>query len=75
MDWEHCNNYVAKRYVKPVADDVYYADVKMQMVAKALSAKYNAQQPPKRVDFLHAFVIEVVRGGEAGDAATDRDRM
>ena len=64
MNWEHCNNYVAKRYVKPVDDAVYFDDIKMQMVAKNLSTKFNALHPPKRVDFLHAFCIEVQRGGE-----------
>ena len=64
MNWEHCNNYVAKRYVRPVDDAVYFDDIKMQMVAKNLSTKFNARNPPKRVDFLHAFAIEVTRGGE-----------
>ena len=64
MNWEHCNNYVAKRYVRPVDDAVYFDDIKMQMVAKNLSTKFNARNPPKRVDFLHAFAIEVARGGE-----------
>eukprot|EP00310_Coccolithus_braarudii_P008883 CAMPEP_0183376724 /NCGR_PEP_ID=MMETSP0164_2-20130417/121108_1 /TAXON_ID=221442 /ORGANISM="Coccolithus pelagicus ssp braarudi, Strain PLY182g" /LENGTH=163 /DNA_ID=CAMNT_0025554083 /DNA_START=1 /DNA_END=489 /DNA_ORIENTATION=- len=65
MNWEHCNNYVAKRYIKAgTAVDIYFADVKMQMVAKRLSKMYNRKLPPKHVDFLHAFVIELQRDGQ-----------
>ena len=108
MNWEDCNNYVAKRYLakapkskyaevsddapkpapkpkappeeteavwKPpsslgdeddesdVSDKVYWTDIKMQMVSKRYARLYNMRipPPPKKVDFLQAFVIEVQR--------------
>ena len=64
MNWEDCNNYVAKRYLaKDVIDDVYWTDIKMQMVSKRYARQYNMRipPPPKKVDFLQAFVIEVQR--------------
>ena len=36
----------------------------MQMVAKDMASRYNQGAPPKPVDFLHAFVIEVQREGK-----------
>ena len=64
MDWERCNNYVAKRYIKRETDkEVYFSDIKMQMVAKRHSKLFNARGPPKGVDFLQAFVIELRRDG------------
>jgi len=33
MNWDHCNNYVAKRYLKAETErGSYFADIKMQMV-------------------------------------------
>ncbi|EOD18219.1 hypothetical protein EMIHUDRAFT_95998 [Emiliania huxleyi CCMP1516] len=65
MDWAACNNYVAKRYKKrETGRGTYFSDIEMQMLSKRLSRHYNALAPPKAVDFLHAFVIEVERGGE-----------
>ena len=63
MNWEDCNNYVAKRYLQDVSDDVYWMDIKMQMVSKRYARQYNMRipPPPKKVDFLQAFVIELQR--------------
>ena len=66
MDWSSCHNYVAKKYIKAdTPKEVYFSDIAMQMTAKMYARKYNTQvpPPPKRVDFLQAFVIEVVRPG------------
>ena len=66
MDWSSCHNYVAKKYIKAdTPKEVYFSDIAMQMTAKMYARKYNTQAPPppKRVDFLQAFVIEVVRPG------------
>ena len=31
MNWEHCHNYVAKRYMKDdTPSETYFADIKMQ---------------------------------------------
>lgn len=32
IDWKHSSNYVAKRYKSEVARDIYFEDVKLQMV-------------------------------------------
>lgn len=73
MAWEDCNNYVAKRYMKPdTPASVYFDDIKMQMVSKRYARLYNGLGPPKGVDFLQAFVIEVDRGGETLTFAVER---
>jgi elongation factor 2 kinase len=74
MSWESCNNYVAKRYMKEggVEKDVYYDDIKMQMVSKRYARLYNCLAPPKGVDFLQAFVMEVERGGTTLTFAVER---
>ncbi|KAL1507972.1 hypothetical protein AB1Y20_007576 [Prymnesium parvum] len=65
MDWKDCNNYVAKRYInRDIPKETYFTDIQMQMVAKRYAKLYNTLHPPKGVDFLHAFVIEVERNGE-----------
>jgi len=64
MNWAHCNNYVAKRYMQAHDSDIYFDDIKMQMVAKDMASRYNQGGPPKAVDFLHAFVMEVQRDGK-----------
>ena len=51
MNWEHCDNYVAKRYMKAdTPSSTYFDDVKMQMVAKRYASLYNRRAPPKPVD-------------------------
>ncbi|KAL3904369.1 MAG: hypothetical protein SGPRY_011309, partial [Prymnesium sp.] len=73
MDWKDCNNYVAKRYISPdTSSDTYLNDIKMQMVAKHYAELYNALKPPKGVDFLHAFAIEVERKGEVSYFCVER---
>jgi len=53
------------RYVLKMSKDpeeetqTYYADVEMQMEAKMYAELYNATNPPKRVDFLDAYVLEL----------------
>lgn len=65
MNWSHCNNYVAKRYINhETGKEVYFSDIEMQMSAKRFSKLFNLHMPPKAVDFLHAFVIELQRDGE-----------
>uniref|UniRef100_A0A383WC16 Alpha-type protein kinase domain-containing protein n=1 Tax=Tetradesmus obliquus TaxID=3088 RepID=A0A383WC16_TETOB len=58
-DWKRAPNFVAKRYKKPVARDVYFADVVLQMDAKWLGDEYSkVPGVPKKVDFMQAGVIE-----------------
>ncbi|KYR02320.1 putative protein serine/threonine kinase [Tieghemostelium lacteum] len=39
--------------------DRYFDDVKMQMICREYGEKYNANSPPKPIEFLSAWVIEV----------------
>mmetsp|Transcript_77274 Transcript_77274/g.208584 ORF Transcript_77274/g.208584 Transcript_77274/m.208584 type:complete len:224 (+) Transcript_77274:174-845(+) len=38
----------------------YFEDVKMQMIAKMYAEKYNAQDPPKHVDFVDVYVLQLI---------------
>eukprot|EP01133_Synstelium_polycarpum_P018014 gene18014-21499_t len=51
--------YVAKVSKTEVAADRYFDDVKMQMLCKEYSTRYNDNNPPKSIDFLSAWVIEI----------------
>jgi elongation factor 2 kinase len=39
--------------------DAYFVDVQMQMEAKMYAELFNADRPPKTVDFLDAYVLEL----------------
>lgn len=39
---------------------IYFRDVEMQCLARYIASKFNRCNPPKRVDFLEAFVVELV---------------
>jgi len=41
------------------ATQIYFDDVAMQMEAKMYAEMYNAKNPPKKVDFLHAYVLQL----------------
>lgn len=61
-EWKKQRMYVAKRYMELAPErtrQVVFSDVKMQMFAKDCADKYNARSPPKMVDFIEAFVIEL----------------
>jgi hypothetical protein len=53
------------RYVLKMSKDpnestnAYFVDVQMQMEAKLYADLFNASRPPKRVDFLDAYVLEL----------------
>ncbi|EFA85552.1 putative protein serine/threonine kinase [Heterostelium album PN500] len=51
--------YVAKISKTDVNFERYFEDVKMQMLCKELGARYNDNNPPKNIDFLNAWVIEI----------------
>ena len=73
MNWESCNNYVAKRYMLTQdGAQPYFDDIKMQMISKRYARLYNALSPPKGVDFLQAFVMEIERKGETLTFAVER---
>ncbi|XP_037069554.1 eukaryotic elongation factor 2 kinase-like, partial [Pollicipes pollicipes] len=54
------NNYVAKSYMVPVDRRTYFDDVKLQMEAKLWSEEYNRHNPPKKVDIMQMYVVEMI---------------
>lgn len=56
--------YVAKMSRDPRDNktrDIYYEDVRMQAVAAHFANKFNSYNPPKRIEFLTAFILELVQ--------------
>eukprot|EP01102_Stenamoeba_stenopodia_P021409 TRINITY_DN8622_c0_g1_i1.p1 TRINITY_DN8622_c0_g1~~TRINITY_DN8622_c0_g1_i1.p1 ORF type:complete len:533 (+),score=124.13 TRINITY_DN8622_c0_g1_i1:135-1601(+) len=53
-------NKVAKFYKGYVDRDAYFHDAMMQTVAKQFAMMFNARNPPKKVDFIAATVVEFV---------------
>lgn len=54
---------VAKISMDPRDNDnrrIYFQDVEMQSYAKEYAAKFNNYNPPKQVDFVAAFILELV---------------
>jgi hypothetical protein len=39
---------------------VYFQDVEIQEYAKVYAKKFNSYEPPKNVDFVKAFILELV---------------
>ena len=59
-NWEKASNLVAKQYLSPnVESSEYYRDVQTQMQAKHYSEEYNRRNPPKKVDFIQCWVLEL----------------
>eukprot|EP01112_Ceratiomyxa_fruticulosa_P020423 TRINITY_DN6947_c0_g1_i1.p1 TRINITY_DN6947_c0_g1~~TRINITY_DN6947_c0_g1_i1.p1 ORF type:complete len:435 (+),score=68.14 TRINITY_DN6947_c0_g1_i1:559-1863(+) len=53
--------YVAKISIDPFEDrEVYFCDVEMQMHSKIFANKFNLYTPPKRVDFVKAWLLELI---------------
>jgi elongation factor 2 kinase len=52
--------YVAKISLDPNEDrDIYFQDVCMQCVAKMYTKMYNSYNPPKKVDFINSWLLEL----------------
>ena len=59
--------FVAKKYKTTHVSsirDTYFFDVKLQKLAKCYAVEYNKAGPPKPVDFLDTFVIEMAEHNE-----------
>jgi len=55
------HNLVAKVSKDPAEDrNTYFRDVQAQMCAKLWAAEYNSQNVPKQIDFVPAYVFELV---------------
>jgi len=57
-------SYVLKVSIDPDEDsDVYYRDVEMQLFAKVIAEKFNVYNPPKKVAFVKAWLLKLLRRG------------
>eukprot|EP00026_Physarum_polycephalum_P005424 Phypoly_transcript_05458.p1 GENE.Phypoly_transcript_05458~~Phypoly_transcript_05458.p1 ORF type:complete len:527 (+),score=99.15 Phypoly_transcript_05458:312-1892(+) len=55
------DNYVAKLSIDPFEDhDIYFIDVEIQMHSKEFARKFNQYNPPKNVDFVMAWLLELI---------------
>jgi hypothetical protein len=55
-------SYVAKISMDPndnLNKDIYFQDVQMQTLAKEFAQKYNECNPPKKVDFVKAWILRL----------------
>ena len=59
QDWKAASNYVAKRYIDPVNESMYFEDVKLQMDAKIWAEMYNRMGPPKQIDIFQMCVLRL----------------
>uniref|UniRef100_K3WDA8 Alpha-type protein kinase domain-containing protein n=1 Tax=Globisporangium ultimum (strain ATCC 200006 / CBS 805.95 / DAOM BR144) TaxID=431595 RepID=K3WDA8_GLOUD len=58
-------NYVAKVAINPNENpDTYFRDVEMQAVASKFAKLYNSYSPPRRVEFLEAWILQLMPSGE-----------
>lgn len=55
------DNYVAKLSIDPFEDhEIYFIDVEIQMHSKEFARKFNQYNPPKNVDFVMAWLLELI---------------
>ncbi|KAL7691726.1 putative MHCK/EF2 kinase, protein kinase-like domain superfamily [Plasmopara halstedii] len=56
-----CTSYVAKIAINPNENpDTYFKDVEMQAVAAKYAKLYNSYNPPRRVEFLDAWILQLI---------------
>ncbi|KAF1789957.1 Protein kinase-like domain [Phytophthora cactorum] len=62
-----CTSYVAKVAIDPNEDpDTYFKDVEMQAVAAKYAKLYNSYNPPRRVEFLEAWILQLIPSDVSG---------
>ncbi|CAH0478057.1 unnamed protein product [Peronospora belbahrii] len=69
-----CTSHVAKIAIDPNENpDTYFKDVEMQAVAAKYAKLYNSYNPPRRVEFLEACILQLIPAGasEAGDQTVE----
>ncbi|KAL6055876.1 Alpha-type protein kinase domain-containing protein [Balamuthia mandrillaris] len=58
---KYSDTYVAKMAIDPCEDrEVYFQDAEMQMEAKRWAELFNYYNPPKRIEFIDAWLLELV---------------
>lgn len=73
------DSYVAKVAINPNENpDTYFRDVEMQAVAAKFAKLYNSYNPPRRVEFLEAWILQLIpstlkNAGNNGDDDDDDD--
>ena len=65
QSWEKASPYVAKSYLDPAVaavggGDVYKDDVVLQLECAAWADKYNKRHPPKPLEFVFVWLVELV---------------
>ncbi|GMF13209.1 unnamed protein product [Phytophthora lilii] len=62
-----CTSYVAKIAIDPNENpDTYFKDVEMQAVAAKFAKLYNSYNPPRRVEFLEAWILQLIPTSSSG---------
>ncbi|OWZ07749.1 Protein-kinase [Phytophthora megakarya] len=62
-----CTSYVAKIAIDPNENpDTYFKDVEMQAVAAKYAKLYNSYNPPRRVEFLEAWILQLIPSDASG---------
>ncbi|KAL3661979.1 hypothetical protein V7S43_012786 [Phytophthora oleae] len=62
-----CTSYVAKIAIDPDENpDTYFKDVEMQAVAAKYAKLYNSYNPPRRVEFLEAWILQLIPSDVSG---------
>lgn len=59
---DKCTTYVAKISMDPRDNanrDVYFRDVEMQAIAAFYAKQFNEYNPPKKVDFVKAWLLQL----------------
>ncbi len=65
--------YVAKISIDPFEErDSYFQDVIIQCYAKAYAERYNLYGPPKKVDFVKAYLLELIDRPQRPVCAVER---
>ena len=59
------NSKIFSEFLCPENLDAYKNDVQIQSEAKLMADKFNAYNPPKKIDFLRMSVIELSDGSGA----------
>ena len=53
--------FVAKLSIDPLEERAtYFTDVQVQMYSRMIAEKFNAYDPPKKIEFLRAWLLELV---------------
>jgi len=75
QDQDIANNetHVAKLSIDPTEDrDIYFIDVEIQMYSRQFAEKFNEYNPPNKVDFVIAWLLELIEREERPVCGVER---